>query len=106
MVAYFEVGQESGKELKFWNWLGHSWVVNPKIRCSLGCDYFRARRMYGRTDTGFAIIFSMAEGMAPGAMRTLVRPLTDHVGRTVSSCLSKSDHWVHLGCAACWKVAG
>jgi hypothetical protein len=25
------------------------------------------------------IIFSMVEGMAPGAMRTLVRPLTDHL---------------------------
>ena len=45
-----------------------------------------------------------ANGMAPGA-RTLVRPPTYHVGQTVSSCLAKSNHWVHFCRAACWEIA-
>ena len=47
----------------------------------------------------------MVEGMAPGAMRPLVRPLTDHVGQPVNSCLAKGNHWVHFRRAAGWEIA-
>jgi hypothetical protein len=49
--------------------------------------------------------FSMVEGMAPGAIRTLVRPLADYVGQPVNSCLAKGNHRVHFRRPACREIA-
>src|SRR5579862_4923699 len=52
------------------------------------------------------IIVSMVEGEAPGAMALQISCAAYHVGQTVSSCLAKGKHGVHLRRAPCRKVAG
>src|SRR5262249_16827473 len=61
---------------------------------------------WARPAPQIAIACSMVQGTAPGAMGTLVRPLTDQVAQAENSCFAKGTHRAHSCRAPGWKIAG